>query len=117
MKRKLPARVRPWFGVLLAVVAAVAAGTVFAGKDVRVAVPLWFAALLVVLAMRYGIAVGVLGSLISALIFAHMLFQPFGDWRIENPAARQNLAWMILGSVVLSYLFGPSSRAPNDREK
>jgi K+-sensing histidine kinase KdpD len=61
--------------------------------------------------------VGVLGSLLSALIFAHMLFQPLGSWHIQDVAARQNLAWMVLASVALSYLFAPSSRTPNDREK
>lgn len=83
----------------------------FAGKDARVFLPLWFLAVLVVLALRYGLAAGVIGSLAAAFIFAHMLFDPLGSWRISNAVARQNLAWMVLGGIVLSFLFAPSNSA------
>lgn len=117
LRGKLLARTRPLFGIVLAVAAAVSSGYAFSGRDLRVLLPLGFVAVLFLLALRYGIVVGVLGSVLSALIFAHMLFQPVGSWRIENQVARQNLAWMILGGVALSYLFAPSSSAPKDRQK
>jgi hypothetical protein len=65
----------------------------------------------VVLGLRYGIAVGVIGSLLSAAIFATMLFSPVGSFRVTDHAARQNLAWMVLGGIALSYLFAPSDSA------
>lgn len=106
-----PLRLRTLVGVLLSVAAACGAAALFAGKDVRVFLPLWFIAVLFILAMRYGLMVGIFGSLAAALIFAHMLFDPIGSWRISSHVARQNLAWMVLGGVVLSYLFAPSSAA------
>jgi K+-sensing histidine kinase KdpD len=97
--------------VLLVTGAAYLLARVFAGHDVKVFLPLWFVAVLVALAVRYGLAVGVIGSLLSAAIFATTLFSPVGSLWINDHAARQNLAWMVLGGVALSYLFAPSDSA------
>lgn len=97
--------------MLIAAGAAYSLAWLFAGHDIKVVLPLWFVAVLVVLGLRYGIAVGVIGSLLSAAIFATMLFSPLGSFRVTDRAARQNLAWMVLGGVALSYLFAPSSSA------
>ncbi len=97
--------------MLIAAGAAYGLARLFAGQDVRVFLPLWFVAVLVVLGLRYGIAVGVIGSLLSAAIFATILFSPVGSFRVTDHAARQNLAWMVLGGVALSYLFAPSDSA------
>lgn len=70
-------------------------------------------AVLLVLAVRYGMAVGVVGSIISAVIFAHVLYSPLGSWHVTDHMARQNLAWMILGGVALSFLFAPSDSRQN----
>ncbi len=107
----VPTRLRAAFGVLLSAACAYVLALLFAGRDVRVFLPLWFVAVLVMLAMRYGIAVGIIGSLLSALIFAHTLFTPVGSLRISDHVARQNLAWMVLGGVALSYLFAPTDSA------
>jgi K+-sensing histidine kinase KdpD len=117
LRRKLAARLRPLVGVALSIVAAVSLGYAFAGRDVRIVLPLWFVVILFLLALRYGMAVGVVGSLLSAVIFACMLFHPLGSWRIDDQAARQNLAWMILAAVALSLLFAPSSSKPKQPEK
>jgi K+-sensing histidine kinase KdpD len=109
---RLPRWLRPVVGVLLSVGAAYGAALAFAGRDLRIVLPLWFVAVLVVLGMRYGMAVGIIGSLLSAVIFAHMLFAPLGSFRIGDEAARQNLAWMVLGGIALSYLLAPSDSAP-----
>jgi K+-sensing histidine kinase KdpD len=97
--------------VLIASAAAYGLARLFAGDDLKVFLPLWFVAVLVVLALRYGIAVGVIGSLLSAAIFATTLFKPVGSLWISDLAARQNLAWMVLAGVALSYLFAPSDSA------
>jgi len=101
-------RFRAATGVLIAGAAAYGLARLFAGYDVKVFLPLWFVAVLLVLALRYGITVGVIGSLLSAAIFAITLFSPIGSLRISDQSARQNLAWMVLAGVVLSYLFAPS---------
>jgi len=104
-------RFRAATGVLLAAAAAYGVARLFSGYDIKVVIPLLFIAVLFVLGLRYGIAVGVIGSLLSAAIFATTLFSPVGSFRIRDQAARQNLAWMVLAGVALSYLFGPSDSA------
>jgi len=98
-------------GVLVAAAAAYGLARLFAGYDAKVFLPLWFVTVLVALAVRYGIMVGVVGSLLSAAIFASTLFSPLGSLWISDLTARQNLAWMVLAGVVLSYLFAPSDSA------
>ena len=111
MRWKIPEKLRAPVGVLLVAAAACASAQLFAGHEQKVLLPLWFVAVLVALAFRYGIAVGVVGSLLSAAIFATMLFSPLGSLWIGDKVARQNLAWMVLGGVALSYLFAPSDSA------
>lgn len=101
-------RLRAAFGVLIAAAAAYGLARLFAGHHGKVFLPLWFLGVLVVLAIRYGIVVGVAGSLLSAAIFATTLFSPQGSLRVHDPLARQNLAWMVLGGIALSYLLAPS---------
>jgi K+-sensing histidine kinase KdpD len=109
----MPEKLRATLGVFLVTGAAYLLAKVFAGHDVKVFLPLWFVVVLVVLAVRYGIAAGVIGSLLSAAIFAMMLFSPVGSLRVSDHAARQNIAWMVLGGVALSCLFAPSGSAHN----
>lgn len=111
---RIPKKLRAVVGVVLASGAAYLLATWFAehaGHEAKVLVPLWFIAVLVALAIRYGLAVGVVGSLLSAAIFATTLFSPFGSLWISDLTARRNLAWMVLGGIVLSYLFAPSDSA------
>jgi K+-sensing histidine kinase KdpD len=70
-----------------------------------------FAFLIVVLALGaiYGRTVGILGSVIAALIFARFLYEPIGSVWIDQRAARSNIAWMLLTGVSLSYLLLPAS--------
>lgn len=87
----------------------------FAGSAKGAFLPIWFLIVLVALAIRYGLAVGILGSLSAALVFAHFLFSPLGSWHVSDSIARQNLAWMILGGVSLPFLFAPSRQRRTDR--
>ena len=70
-------------------------------------VPLWFIAVLLAVAMRFGFIAGAAGSVLAAIIFAIFLFQPYGSLAVDNISARGNLAWMVLGGLVSSYLLGP----------
>lgn len=101
-------------GLAISLVTALAFAHVFVGKDSRSAVPLWFILVLYALARRYGVAVGIVGSLLCAAIFAHFLFDPLGSWHVGDAAARRNLVWMIAGATVASYLLIPPSSQPND---
>ncbi len=72
-------------------------------------VPFVFLLLVLALGAVYGRMVGILGSIIAALVFAHFLYEPIGSVRVDSHDARSALAWMLLAGVSLSYLLLPSS--------
>lgn len=74
----------------------------------KMVLPFAFLALVLVLGGRYGRAVGMLGSIVSALIFAHALYQPIGSFFVADQTARSVLAWAVLIGVSTSFLFLPS---------
>jgi K+-sensing histidine kinase KdpD len=96
--------IRALLGLAGCALAAAGMAYVFAGHPWRAFVPLGFALVIVLLASRYGMAVALLGSVATALIFAYTLFPPLGSFRVNDAAARGNLAWMLLGSIVISFL-------------
>ncbi len=98
--------------VLLAVTAAAASFGLSASPGRRL-VPAAFVILVVVVALRFGALAGILGSLVSAAIFAHWLYPPLGSLRIESAVARDHLGWMLLAGISLSYLLA----APDVTEK
>lgn len=71
--------------------------------------PLGFVIILVLLSMRYGLLVGVLGAPLAALIFAYFLFPPLHSFQVESEVAKGNLGWMVLAGVVISYLLTPQN--------
>jgi K+-sensing histidine kinase KdpD len=103
-------------GLAICAAAAGVASRLFAQSAWRSLVPLVFVLVLVALAAIYGTAVGVLGSVLSALIFSYWLYAPVG-LHVADAAARSSLAWMIVGGVALSYLLGPGFHNPNQHHK
>ncbi len=83
----------------------------------RAAVPMIFTLVIIAMAMRFGAGAGVLGCLLSAIIFALFLFKPMGSVAIANPSAKSNLLWMILLGVPGSYLFAPIEAEPAKDDK
>jgi K+-sensing histidine kinase KdpD len=81
----------------------------------RVILPLAFVAILVLLALRYGLLVSVIGAPVAALIFAYFLFPPLHSFQVENSVAKGNLGWMVLAGIVISYLVAPQN--PSMRNK
>ena len=96
------------FGTGLSALVAVGASLFFARSSWRGLLPLMFVGVLVLLAGRFGVTVSLTGSIMAALIFSIMLFEPIGSTKIESDSARSILGWMIVGSVALSYLLYPS---------
>ena len=78
----------------------------FPAQHWKVVLPVAFLSIILLVAMSCGVLAGVLGSVFSALIFACFLYQPLGSVAIANKAARENLGWMLLGGLVISYLLG-----------
>lgn len=94
--------------VLLCAIAAWAVSLI-QWRSWRVFVPFAFLLFVLALGFVYGRMVGILGSIIAALVFAHSLYEPIGSLRVEQQTARSSLAWMLLAGVSLSYLLLPSS--------
>ena len=110
IRTKLVAVGRPITGALLSLMAALVAAKVFSHSQFRVLVPLGFVAVLVALASRFGPIVSVVGAVLSAMVFAYFLFPPLFSLRVEDPAARENLSWMVLSAIALSYLLFPPGK-------
>jgi K+-sensing histidine kinase KdpD len=92
--------------------AALVAAKVFSHSQFRVLVPLGFVAVLIVLASRFGSIVSIVGAVLSAMVFAYYLFPPLFSLRVDDPAARENLSWMVLSAIALSYLLFPPRKYP-----
>jgi len=99
-------------GVLICGWAAAMLCIFFRGRHAGTMVPIAFIAIVIVVAIRCGVAVGAIGSAISVVIFAVFLYQPLGSVAVDDPVARMNLAWLVLGGVALSYLFAPGGAGP-----
>jgi K+-sensing histidine kinase KdpD len=103
-------------GVALSAVAALSVSLLFARVSRSALLPLLFAVVQVAIAARFGVRVSVLGSISAAIIFATVLYAPTGSLAVENPAARANLAWMVLVSIAASYLLLPDrEQSPKDK--
>ena len=109
---KLVAVGRPITGALLSLMAALVTTKVFSHSQLRVRVPLGFVAVLVVLASRFGPSVSVVGAVLSAMVFAYFLFPSLFSLRVAEAAARENLSWMALSAIALSYLLFPPRKNP-----
>lgn len=108
MKMKLLYALQSTIGVAVSALCAIAVALVFSRTPWKLAAPFLFAAVLVLLAGRFGAVVSVVGSVLASAIFALLLFSPVHSLRVENENERATLAWMILLSVSASYLLFPS---------
>jgi K+-sensing histidine kinase KdpD len=108
MKTKLLYTLQSTLGIAVSALCAIAVALIFSKTHWKMAAPFLFAAVLVLLASRFGAMVSVVGSLLASLIFAFLLFSPMHSLHVENETERATLAWMILLSVSASYLLFPS---------
>jgi len=108
MKTKMIYTLQSTLGVVVSAISAIAVALVFSRTPWKLAAPFLFAAVLVLLASRFGAMVSVVGSLLAALIFELILFSPSHSVHVVSENERATLAWMILLSVSASYLLFPS---------
>jgi K+-sensing histidine kinase KdpD len=101
---------RTIWGLVLCSALAVGSGYAFSDRPHRVLLPFLFVIVIVAIAARYGVMVGILGSIVSAIIFAHELYSPLHSIAVDDVAARASLAWMILGGIAIPYLVLPGLR-------
>jgi K+-sensing histidine kinase KdpD len=86
----------------VAAVASVIAAVATSGRPQRALLPLVFLAVVGLIAARGGALAGVLAALISAAVFA-WFDAPAGSLRVTDPEIRGNLAWLLLGGIVISH--------------
>ncbi len=108
MKTKLLYTLQSTLGIVVSALCAIAVALVFSRTPWKLAAPILFAAVLVLLSSRFGAMVSVVGSLLAAFIFALLLFSPSHSLYVANENERATLAWMILLSVSASYLLFPT---------
>src|SRR5262249_44390432 len=94
-------------GVVLCGIAAVAASAVAAGHPWKNMVPLVFILVLLLIAGLFGTRVGILSTVLAAVIFSGFLFAPTGSIEVASDSARSNLGWMLLIGIAFSFLFAP----------
>ena len=94
-------------GTLLCASMALVLALVFHSSRLEVTLPLISLAVVIAVAGRFGVATGVLGSLVSALLLAYFVYAPQHSLRVANSDARANLSWLLLGGISLSFLFAP----------
>lgn len=114
MKTKWLYTLQSTLGIAVSALCAIAVALVFSRTPCKLAAPFLFAAVLVLLASRFGAMVSVIGSLLASLIFAYVLFAPVHSLHVEDEAERASLAWMILLSISASYLLFPSRTDEHD---
>jgi K+-sensing histidine kinase KdpD len=108
MNPKLLHTLQSTLGIAVSAVCAIAVSLIFSRTQWKLAAPFLFAAVLVLLASRFGALVSVVGSLLAAMIFSFLLFSPVRSFHVTNDTERASLAWMILLSISASYLLFPS---------
>jgi K+-sensing histidine kinase KdpD len=109
---RLSYALRICLGIVVSALCAAAVSSLFSASHWKLAAPLLFAAVLVILASRFGAVVSLVGSLLAAAIFSIELFSPLNSPHVNSGAERATMAWMILLSVSASYLLFPSRSGP-----
>src|SRR5438874_8729885 len=104
-------------GTLLCASVALILALLFHQTRLEVTLPLICLAVVVSVAARFGVATGVLGSVASALLLAYFVYAPEYSLRIVSHDARANISWLLVGGIVLSFLFTPRRRMAGKRDQ
>lgn len=103
-------------GTLLCASVALVLALIFHRSRLELTLPLISLAVVIAIATRFGVATGVLGSLISALLLAYFVYAPQHSLRVASPDARANLSWLLMGGISLSFLFAPRRQIAGKNE-
>ena len=104
-------------GTLLCASVALILALVFNQERLQLALPLICIAVVLAVAARFGVATGVLGSIVSALLLAYFVYAPVHSLRIASSDARASISWLLLGGISLSFLFTPRRDESKQRER
>ena len=103
-------------GTLLCASVALILALVFNQARLQLALPLICMAVVLAVAARFGVATGVLGSMVSALLLAYFVYAPVHSLHIASSDARARISWLLLGGISLSFLFTPRHDESKQRE-
>ncbi len=117
MKKRVVAHLGPALALLLCASAAWVVTLVHWTPAAHAVVPFAFLVVVLALGTIFGRTVGIWGSVIAALVFAHSMYQPLGSIRVADQGARSGLAWMLLAGVTVSYLLLPPHGLGGDETK
>jgi K+-sensing histidine kinase KdpD len=74
-------------------------------------VPVVFLVVIMLCARYFGVVAGILGSLITTMLFAIFLFSPYGSLRVHDPQALWDLGLLLFAGIALSY----ANAAPKEK--
>ena len=101
-------------GVILCTAAAECFSFLFHESSLKGYLPLLFIVIILLIAIRFGTWAGVVGTLLSSVVFAMFLFAPQSSVMVSDLTARSNLIWMVVVGLILSYFF--ATTPPNKQE-
>lgn len=107
---RIDERLRPVVGTALCGILAIAISLLGQSKPGKSALPIWFLAAVMVIVFRFGSMAGVLGTILSGIIFAVCLFDPLGSLAVHDAVQKNNLMWMVLAGLMLSIFGRPPRR-------
>lgn len=108
----LPERAKPVIGALLCAILAAAVALMGENKPGKSVLPIWFLAVLMVAVFVFGSLAGILGTILSGIIFATYLFEPLGRLAVHETIQKNNLMWMVVIGLALSLFGRPSDKNP-----
>jgi K+-sensing histidine kinase KdpD len=82
------------------------------GTHRSVLVPVVFLGVIIVCARYFGIVAGILGSVITTILFAVFLFSPYGRLRVADSQALWNLGLLLFDGIALSYANSAPEKDP-----
>ena len=88
---------------------------VWQGMPAKEPVPLLFIPVIVSTAAVFGRAAGFVSSLGSGLAFSFLLFAPIHRWTIAEMSARNNVVWMLLAGIAISYFMPTVTKSATNR--
>jgi K+-sensing histidine kinase KdpD len=100
-------------GVAVILAGALVVAAAFVHTGFRDLMP--FAIVPVVVAAKCGVLSSLVGSVLSAVVFAYFLSAPMGSFHLSSDVMRSSLGWMLLVSIAFSFLLFPSRRHEHHR--
>jgi K+-sensing histidine kinase KdpD len=115
---RIPERFKALLGTILCGTLAFCVSLMGQSKPGKSGLPIWFLAAVMLIVFFFGSLAGVLGTILSAIIFAVYLFEPLGRLAVHDEVQKNNLMWMALVGVVLSLFGRPPDKEPaSSKEK